>query len=185
MLHVIISLGYHTQSKDVVRGLPAFSLGSTNGRMTSGVGCHHRVWKTYMVGRYRACYSIIAIRKHTRSEDVRRDMPSSPLERTNGWLTSGMACHHRLRTTYMVRLCQAWHAIMDLVQHIRLDEVGHGRPSLPFDSIYMFGKCRAWYAIITVGQHIRLENVRRGMPSWPLSTKHYRTISGVEGNHRP
>ena len=120
--------------------MPACTLGSTNGWMTSGVGCHHRVWTTYMVGQDRACYAIIATRKHKQSEDVRRDMPSSPLERTNGWLTSGMACHHRQWTTYMVRLCQEWHAIMDLVQHIWLDEIGHGRPSSPFDSIYMFGK---------------------------------------------
>ena len=113
MLHVIISLGYHTQSKDVVRGLPAFSLGSTNGRMTSGVGCHHRVWKTYMVGRYRACYSIIAIRKNMRSDDVRRDMPSLPLDSTNCGTTS------------------AWYASIVVGQHIRLENVRRGMPSWP------------------------------------------------------
>ena len=117
-----------------------FPLGSKNSLMKSCMRCHHRVWTTFIVGQYRACYAIIAIRKHTLSEDVRHDMPSSPLQRTNGWLTSGMACHHPHWTTYMVRLCQAWHAIMDLVQHIWLDKVGHGRPSSPFDSIYMFGK---------------------------------------------
>ena len=78
--------------------------------LTSGVGCHHRLWTTYMVARDRVCYDIIAIGKHTRLDDVGRDMPCLPLDSTHCGMTS------------------------------------------------------AWYVIIAVGQHIRLENVRRGMP---------------------
>ena len=78
--------------------------------LTSGVGCHHRLWTTYMVARDRVCYDIIAIGKHTRLDDVGRDMPCLPLDSTHRGMTS------------------------------------------------------AWYVIIAVGQHIRLENVRRGMP---------------------
>ena len=82
-LHVIIALGHHTRLKDVGRGMPACPLGGTHGWMTSGVGCHYRLWKTYMVVRDRACYAIIAIGKHTRSDDVWRDISSLPLGSTH------------------------------------------------------------------------------------------------------
>ncbi|TMW86159.1 hypothetical protein EJD97_021847 [Solanum chilense] len=58
-----------------------------------------------MVGRDCACYAIIAISKHTQSDDVGRDMPSLPLDNTHGGMTL------------------AWYAIIALGQHIRLENV--------------------------------------------------------------
>ena len=64
---------------------------------------------------------------------------------------------------------------MDLVQHLWLDEVGHGRQSSPFDSLYIFGKTsgvachhrpwtvytvkrrRTWHINIALGLHTQLD----------------------------
>ena len=56
--------------------------------MTLGMGCHHRLFTTYMVGRDRACYAIIAMGKHNWSDDVGRDMPSLPFDNTHDGTTS-------------------------------------------------------------------------------------------------
>ncbi|TMW81763.1 hypothetical protein EJD97_007964 [Solanum chilense] len=93
--------------------MPVWTLGGTHGWMTSGVGCHYRLWKIYMVGRDRACYALIAIGKHKRSDDVERDMPSLPLDSTYGGTIS------------------AWYAIIPLRQHIWLENVRRGMPSWP------------------------------------------------------
>ena len=89
--HDITTLGQHTRSDDVGLGMPSSPLGSTNGRKTSGVACHHRLWAAQMVERRRAWHAIIASGQHKRSNDVGRGMPSSPLGSTNGRTTSGMA----------------------------------------------------------------------------------------------
>ena len=60
--HDITALGLHTQSA------------------TSGVACHHRLWRAQMIERCQALLAIIAFGQHTRSDDVRRYMPSPPLE---------------------------------------------------------------------------------------------------------
>ena len=117
-VHVIIALGNHKQSYNVGRGMPAWPLGATHGWMTLGVGCNHCLWTTYMVGRDRAFYAIIAIGKHKRSDDVRRDMPSLPLDITHGGTTS------------------AWYAIIALGQHIRLEKVRWGIPLWPLGSTH-------------------------------------------------
>ena len=79
-LHDIIAFGQHTQSKDVGRGMPSSPLGSTEGRMTSGVACHYRLWAAHTVERHQAWHAIIASGQHTWSNDVGRGMPSSPLD---------------------------------------------------------------------------------------------------------
>ena len=117
-LQVIIALGHHTQSYNVVRGMPAWPLGSPHGWMMLGVGCHHRLWTTYLVGRDRACYAIIAIGKHQWSDDVRRNMPSLPLDNSHGGMIS------------------AWYAIITLGQHIRLENVRRGMQSCTLDRTY-------------------------------------------------
>ena len=76
--HAIIALGRQTQSNDVEGCMPCPPLESTHGRTTSGVACHHRLWEAHTVERSRAWHAIIALRQHTRSNDVRRCMPSSP-----------------------------------------------------------------------------------------------------------
>ena len=47
------------------------------------------------VGKRQAWHAIIALGRETRSNDVGRGMPSSPLGRTHGRTTSGVAFHHR------------------------------------------------------------------------------------------
>ena len=93
-LHAIIPFGLQTQSNDVRRGMPSSPLGSTYGRTTSSVACHHRLWAAHIIERHRAWHAIIAIGQQTPSNDVQCVMPSSPLESTNGRTTSGVACHH-------------------------------------------------------------------------------------------
>ena len=109
--HAIISLGQHTWSDGVERGMPSSLLCSTHGRTTSGVACHHRLRVAHTIERRRAWHAITAFGQHTRSNDVGRGMPTSPLGSTHGRTTSGVACHHH-----------PW-------QHTRLSDVGRGLPS--------------------------------------------------------
>ena len=74
--HVIIALRQKMRSNDVGRSMPSSSLSSTHGRTTSGVASHHRLCTTLTIERRRAWHAIIAFGKHTRSDDVRRGMPS-------------------------------------------------------------------------------------------------------------
>ena len=74
--HAIIALGQHTRSNDVGRGMPASPLGSTHGRTTSGVECHHLLWAADTVERRRAWHAIITFGKHTWWDGVGRGMPS-------------------------------------------------------------------------------------------------------------
>ena len=78
--HATIAFGQHTRLNDVGRCIPSSPWGSTHGRTTSSVACHHRLWTAQMVGCRRAWHAIIALGQHTRSDDVRRCMPSSPLD---------------------------------------------------------------------------------------------------------
>ena len=93
--HAIIALGRQTWSNDVGRGMQSLPLGSTHGRTTSGMACHHRLWAAHTVERRRAWHAIITLGRQTPSNDVKRGMPSSPLGSTNGRTMSGVACHHR------------------------------------------------------------------------------------------
>ena len=74
--HVIIALRQKMRSNDVGRSMPSSSLSSTHGRTTSGVASHHRLCTTLTIERRPAWHAIIAFEKHTRSDDVRRGMPS-------------------------------------------------------------------------------------------------------------
>ena len=89
--HDITSLGQHTRSIDVGRGMTSPPLDCTHGRTTSGVTCHHCLWTAHSVERRLVWYVIIAVGKHTRSNDVGRGMISPPLECTHGRTTSGVA----------------------------------------------------------------------------------------------
>ena len=81
--HDIITFGQHTRLNYVGRGKPSSPLGSTNGRTTSGVACHHHLWAAHTVERRRAWHAIIALRRHTQSKDVRHCMTSPPLDITS------------------------------------------------------------------------------------------------------
>ena len=145
---------------NVGRGMASQPLDSTHGRTTSGVACHHRLWEAQTVERRRAWHAIIVLGRQTRSNDVRRDMPSPPLDSTHGRMTSGMACHHRLRAAHTVERRRALHAIIAFRQHT-------------------VERRRAWHAIIAFGKHTRLDYVGRGMTSLPLDSTHGRKTLGV------
>ena len=98
--HDIITFGQHTRLNYVGRGKPSSPLGSTNGRTTSGVECHHHLWAAHTVERRRAWHAIIALRWHTKSKDVERGMTSPPLDSTHGRTTSGVTCNHHHRTAH-------------------------------------------------------------------------------------
>ena len=91
-----------------------------------------RVWHAIIafgladtVGRHRAWHAIITFGQHrwlndivrgmpsspldylTQSDGVGGRMPSSPLDGKHSRTTSGVACHHRLRTAHMVGLRRA------------------------------------------------------------------------------
>ena len=91
--HAIIDLGRQTRSNDVGHGMTSPPLGRTHGRTTSGVACHHHLWAAQTIKRRRARHAIIAHGRQTRSNNVRRDIPSPPLDNTHGSTTSGVACH--------------------------------------------------------------------------------------------
>ena len=118
--HANIAFRQHKRSNDVWRGMPSSPLGSINGRTTSGVACHHRLWAAHVVkqrrvwhaitacglddkvGRRQARHAFIALGRQTWSNDVGRGMPSLPLGSTDGRTASGVACHHRLWEAHTV-----------------------------------------------------------------------------------
>ena len=145
--HDIIALGQHTRSNDVRQGMTSPPLGSTHGRTTSrvasyhrlwtsshcrtasGVECHHRPWTANTVEQRLAWQAIIALGRQTRSNDVGRGMPSSPLGSTHGLTTSGVACNHCLWAAQTVERRRVWHDIMALGLQARSDDVGRCMPS--------------------------------------------------------
>ena len=92
----IIAFGQHTRSNDVGRDIPSPPLDSTQGRTTLGVACPHHFWAAHTVEPRWMWHEIIALGRQTWSKNVRRDMPSPPLDNLHGRMTSGVACHHRL-----------------------------------------------------------------------------------------
>ena len=76
--HEITTLGQHTLSNNVRRGIPSSPLGITHDRTRSGVTCHHRLWTAHTVRLCGAWHDINAFGQHTRSNNVGRGMPSSP-----------------------------------------------------------------------------------------------------------
>ena len=110
--HAIIAFGKHTQSNDVGRGMPSSPLGSTNGRTTSSVACHHLLWTS----------------THSRTASGVA-CHHCPLTEKCGRMTSGVASHHRLLTAHTVEQRQAWHVIIAFGQHTPLNDVGRGMPS--------------------------------------------------------
>ena len=116
--HYITDLGQHTRSNYFGRGMTSPPLDSTHGRMTSGVTCHHCLWAAHTVELRRAWHDITAIGKHIRSDYVKRDMTSLPLDSTHGRTTSGVEFHHAFG------------------QHTRSNDVGRGKTSPPLDNTH-------------------------------------------------
>ena len=67
-----------------------------------------------IVGRHHVWHAIIALGRDTRSNDVERDMPSTPWDSTHGRTTSGVAFYHSLWATQTVGRRQALHDITAL-----------------------------------------------------------------------
>ena len=155
-----MALGGHTRSNDVKRCMPSQPLDGKHGRMMSGVTCHHCLWTAHTVERRRAWLDITAPGLHEQSNDVRRGMTSSPLDRTHG------------------RQRRAWHDITALGQHTQSDDVGRGMTSSPLDSTHSRQR-RAWHNITALGQYTQSDNVGRCMTSPPLDSTHGQTTSGM------
>ena len=82
--HDITSLGLHSRSNDVGRDMPSPPLGSTLGRTTFGVACHHRGWAAHTIERRRALHDITSLGMHAWLDDVGRGITSPPLNSTLG-----------------------------------------------------------------------------------------------------
>ena len=131
--HYITASGQHTRSNDIGCGKPSSPLGSTHGRMTSGVACHHSPWMTNTIEQRRAWHAITAFGQHTHSNDVGRSMSSWPLESTQGRTMSGVACHHSPWMTNTDKRCRARHAI---IAFGLADRVGRHQRSMLLSPLY-------------------------------------------------
>ena len=145
------------------------ALDNTQGRTTSALACHNRLWAAHTVERRRGWHAIIAYGRQTRSNDVKCDMPSPPLDSTHGQTLSGVACYRHLWAAHTVKRCWAWHSITAFGQHIWSDDVEGDMPSQPM-AAHTVGRRRAWHAIIAIGKHTRSNDVGFGMPSSPLGS---------------
>ena len=116
--HNITAHGQNTRLDYVRRGMTSPPLYSTHGRTTSGVACHHRLWAAHTIERRLAGHAIIAHGQQTWSNDVKRDMPSPPLDNTHGRTTSVVAFH------------------LAFGKHTRWKDVGSGMTSPPLGNTH-------------------------------------------------
>ena len=134
--HAIIAYGRNKRSNDVRRGMTSPYLGSTHGRMTSSVACHHHLVAAHTVELRQAWHAIIAFGQHLRSNDVGRGITSPPLDITHGRTTSGATCHHHLWKAHTVERRRVWHAIITFGQHKQSKDVKRGMTSPPLDNTH-------------------------------------------------
>ena len=134
--HEIIIFGQHTRLNYVGLGMPSSPLGSTRGRTTTGMACHHHLWAAHTVDRRRVWHAIIALWQHTQSKDVRCGMTSLLLDSTHGRTTSGVACYHRLWAAHTIERRLAGHAIIAHGRQTRLNDVRRDMPSPSLDSTH-------------------------------------------------
>ena len=80
----------------------------------------------------------------------------------------------------MVELPRAWHTIMNLGQHTRSENIGHGMPLSPLNNVHMIKRRRVWLAIISLQKKTRSEHLRHKMLSSPLECTHGKMMLGVE-----
>ena len=113
--HDITALGQHTRLNDV------------------GMACHHHLVAPHTVERRWVWH---ALGQQTRLDDVRRDMPSLPLDSTHGRTTLSVAFHHCIWAAHTVKLRCAWHDITAFGQHTRSNDVGCGMISSPLGSTH-------------------------------------------------
>ena len=150
--------------------MPLCTLGSTCDRKTSGVASYHRPLKAHMIGRRLAWHARMALGQHTRSTDVARGNPSSQLCSTRFWTTSRVACPHRPWPAHPVEQRLAWHAIVALGKHTRLEDVFQCY-HCPW-VVYTLGRRRASNVIIALWTTQTVGRRRRGNPSSPFDYTH-------------
>ena len=135
-------------------------------RMTSRVTRSLESWAIFMVERCREGHAIIVLGQHRRSDDVRHDIPSSPLVSTHGRTTSVLAWNHIPCTTstgsYNVR---------------------RGMSSSPVDSIHGQTTLGITCYNCPCAEH-KVRRPRLQMTSLPLSSTPSRTMSGVSRHHQ-
>ena len=117
-------------------------------------------------------------------DDVRREMPSPPVDSTHGRTMSVVALHHRPWTARMVERCRAWYDITALSQHTWSNDAGEACHHRLW-AAHTVRLRRAWHDITALGQHTRSDDVGRGMTSWPLNSTRGRTTLGVACHHSP
>ncbi|TMW83197.1 hypothetical protein EJD97_002523 [Solanum chilense] len=221
--NAIITLSQHTQSYDIEHDVPSSFLGSTHAEIRSSVACYHRLGKhlrsdygqltrTNDIGRGMPAW---ALRQHKRSEYVGHDKPSLPLRSAHGRMTLGLACLQGPWEAHMVERCrashgtnalgqqahtvgqrQAWHSIIGLGNHTRLNYVGRDMLSSPLGSThrktmsgvachhcneeaYTVGRRQAMHVIIFLGKHTRSNDIGSDTLLSPLDSTYDRTTSGV------
>ena len=93
--------------------------------------------------------------------DIEQGMPSSPLDSSHDWTTSGVACHHGPWATRKVRLHLSWqcHYLSWNAHTVRLRWV--------------------WHAIIAHEKHRLSDDIGGGMLSSHINSTHYWTTLGM------
>ena len=98
--------------------------------------------------------------------------------------------------------CPAWHAIIAIGQHTRMNYVVHGMTSYPLNSthnrttsgvtchhnhctIHYVRRHRSWHDIIALVVHTRMNDIGHGMPSSPLDSTHGQMKPDVECARSP
>ena len=152
-------------SNDIRRNMLSSPLKCTHDWTTSGVACPYGPYAAHTVRWRRAWNAIFTIGKHTRSDDVGRDMQSLPSKSTHSGTTTCMESHHCPYTAYTVGLRQALHAIMDFFQDTWSDNVGRGN------------------AFIALGMYTWSDDVGHDMLSSPFKSTHNRTTTGMAYPH--
>ena len=137
----------------------------------SGVTWHHRPPTAHTVELRRAWHDITAFGKHTRSNEFRFGMPSSPLGSKHERTTSGLALHYLPRTSCTVGRRRAWHEITTLGLQTWSAMSVVAWHYLPLKE-HTVGRRWAWHDITTLGLHARSDDVGSGMISLPLDSTH-------------
>ena len=140
--------------------------------------------------------NIIPLGQHTWWDDIGRGLSSYPLDNTHGRPKLGMTCHHRPWTAHTDGQCQVLIAKKVLGLHRWSDNIGHGKPSWPWDSAqnrttsdvachhspntkHTIGRHLVWRDIIALGRLTRSDDVRNVIPSSPYYRTHEQTKLSV------
>ena len=132
--------------------MPTWPLNNIYSKTTLRVACQHRPWATHSVGLPRSWHSIIAIRKHTQSNDVGHGNPLLPMDSRHGQITSGLICYHRPWAAHTVGICWAWHALIAFGQHTRSDDIDVACHHCLLIA-HTEGRRGVWHSIIALEHH--------------------------------